>query len=308
MRPRSVFDGGFRNERRASVLAVLLLAGCASNVQPVVAQFGASVATVAAAERDYFAAINQKQADAQTMVLLASSKVEMKPDRSVVPPGSTPMPPTISPQVTDAIGQILDAIKAYGDVMQALSNDPAAAILNTNVDLLAANAVKLDASLFTNLKAKGLPTDAEVNAVATAVKDVGEIVIAALISRDVKATAARAQAPLAVVAQSLEKINDFWAQNTPNNLSFDTVQAAVRYWNSTRPRLSYSERLAVKAVWDKAAQPLTPKAANDAVKALVKANAQVATAGPLAAKAQVQALAQAARDAYSAYKAFRPTS
>ena len=297
--------GGVRSERRAFVLIVLLLAGCASNVQPVVTQFGASVATVAAAERDYFAAINQKQADAQTMVLLASNKVEMRPDRSVAPPGSTPAPPTIPPQVTDAIGQILDAIKAYGDAMQALSNDPAGATLNTNVDLLAANAVKLDASLLTNLKAKGLPTDAEVNAVATAVKDVGEIVIAALISRDVKATAARAQAPLAVVGQSLAKINDFWAQNTPNNLSFETVQAAVRYWNSSHPPLSYSERVAVKAVWDRAAQPLTPKAADKAVEALVKANAQVATAGPVAAKTQVQALAQAALDAYSAYKAFR---
>lgn len=305
MQARTVFVRGFRNERRASVLIVLLLAGCASKVQPVVTQFGASVATVAAAEREYFAAINQKQADAQTMVLLASSQVEMMPDHSVVLPGSTPAPPTIPPQVTDAIGQILDAIKAYGDAMLALSNDPAATTLNTNVDLLAANAVKLDASLLTNLKAKGLPTDAEVNAVATAVKDIGDIVIAALISRDVKAAAAGVQTPLAVVGQSLKKINNFWAQNTPNNLSFDTVQAAVRYWNANRPPLSYSERVAVKAVWDKAAQPLTPKAADNAVEALVNANAQVATAGPVAAKAQVQALAQAARDAYSAYKAFR---
>ena len=289
----------------AFLLTATLLAGCASNVQPVVTQFGVSVATVATAEREYIAAINQKQVDAQTMVLLASNHVEMRPDRSVMPPGSTPDSSTVPQQVTDAISQILDAIKAYGDAMQALSNDPAAATFDINIDLLAANAVKLDASLLTNLKAKGLPTDAEINAVAAAVKDIGNIVITALISRDVKAAAARAQDPLTVVGKSLRKVNAFWAKNTPENLSFDTIQAAVRYWNSAHPPLSYSDRVAVKAIWDKAAQPLTPRAADNALETLVRTNDQVATAGPVAARAQIDALAKAAADALNAYKAFR---
>ncbi|HEY1722214.1 MAG TPA: hypothetical protein VGG27_13295 [Magnetospirillaceae bacterium] len=293
----------------AALLAALLLSACTSNVQPAVTQFGSAIVAAQSAESAFISALNQKQLDQDSVRILTSAKVTILADKStVVPFGiNKALATSVVPQdAVDAINSLLKPVQAYGQAMQALSGDTAAATLDTNVDNLSKQASTFDTSVLTPLGAKGLPTAAEINGVATAVKDIGNIIVAALISKDVKAAATNAQPDLKKIVAGLELINSYWSGQLPNDVSEVTISAAVVRWNNSTNPPSYEEKVALKGIWEKAAVPLTADGANKALDAIVTANAAIANSGPVAAKAQIQALAQAASDAYSSYKAFAP--
>jgi hypothetical protein len=285
--------------------SVLGIAACTStSIQPSVAQFGTATVAAQNAESAFVSAINQKQLDWDDIHVLASAKVVVEPDGTVRVAGDTnSLPKTVIPADSmAAIDQLLKPIQAYGQAMQALSGDSAASTLDTNVDNIAKQASAFDASVLRPLGAQGLSSSAQA-AVATAVKDIGNLIINALIARDVQAAAKSAQAPLTAIVKGLKAINGYWATNVPTNLSSEIAAAAVARWNDARRPPSYAERLALKSTWEKAATLVTADGANKALDALVTANTAIAANGPLLSKAEIESLSQAASDAYKAYQA-----
>lgn len=280
------------------------LSACAPTVQPSVAQFGTSVIAAQNAESAFIDALNEKQADFNNIHILTSKTVALQNDGTVrVPTDANPPPATvIPPDASDAINQLLKPLQAYGQAMEALSADTAVSSFDTNVDSLAKQSATFDANVLQPLGGPVLSAAAQ-GAVATAVNDIGNIVLNAMISKDVQKAAVQAQQPLQQIVVGLKKINGFWSANVPSNLSFETAGAAVAMWNDKQRSLSYQDRLALKAIWEKAAIPVNADQANKALDALVTANAAIASAGPASAKVQIETLAQAASDAYKAYKA-----
>jgi hypothetical protein len=206
--------------------------------------------------------------------------------------------------VTDAVDGLLKPIQAYGQAMQALSGDTSATTLNTNVNNLAQQASAFDTSVLQPLGASGIPSATQLNAVGKAVEDLGGVIIAALISTDVKAAANNAQKPLSDIVNGLKAINGYWSTQVPQDLRFYTASAAVAVWNNPTGPPSWNERVALKGIWDAAAVPVTPDAVNKALDALLTANAAIANAGPVGAKVQIQNFAQLASAAYAAYSSF----
>jgi hypothetical protein len=292
----------------ALAAAVFAVSSCTSNVQPSVAQFGTAITAAQSAESAFIAAINQRQSDDDNILILSSTKVYILngiPGGPIGLEASKALSTAVVPQdAADAINGLLKPLQAYGQAMLALSGDTAATTFDTNVDNLAKQTSAFDTSVLTPLGGKGLITPAETNAVATAVKDLGNIVIAALIAKDVKAAAKNAQTPLANIVKGLKEINTYWSNAVPKNLSDDIISNAVLRWNDTARPPSYQERLALQSIWVKASMPLTSSDADKALDALISANTKIAEVGPADAKAEIQSLAQAASDAYSAYKSF----
>lgn len=284
------------------------LASCGGSppVQPAVAEFGTATLTAQSAEGAFFAALNQKQTDLNNIHVLASERVAVQPDGSVrVSSDNDPLPASAVPaDVMNAIDQVMKTIQAYGQAMLALSGDTAASTFDTNVDNLAKQAVALDAATLVPLVGSKAISSDQQTAVAQAVKDIGNIVINSLITRDVKAAAKNAQTPLTQIVGVLKDINsNIWSKDVPINYSRQIAGAAVARWNDTKRPPSYEERVALKATWEKAATPLTATAANNALDALVKANSAIAANGPLLSKTDIESFAQTASDAYKAYKA-----
>jgi hypothetical protein len=254
----------------ALLFAVLLVAGCAGNPQQGAAQFGQAVTTVVGAQNALFDAIDQKQTDFYAVHVLTSRYLAVQPDGSVRPKTDTgPAGPAIPADVRKAIDGVLTALQAYGQGMQALAGDTAAATFDTNTDTLAKSVASFDTGTLAPLGVRSLPSTSEVNSVGSAVKSVGNVVIGLLIDRDVQAAARSAQQPLHTIAKDL----------------------------------SIGDRLALQAIWQKAAQPVKPDAANAALDAMVAANDKIAAAGVNLSTLDIASAVQAAKQAYANYKA-----
>jgi hypothetical protein len=286
----------------ALLFAVLLVAGCAGNPQQGAAQFGQAVTTVVGAQNALFDAIDQKQTDFYAVHVLTSRYLAVQPDGSVRPKTDTgPAGPAIPADVRKAIDGVLTALQAYGQGMQALAGDTAAATFDTNTDTLAKSVASFDTGTLAPLGVRSLPSTSEVNSVGSAVKSVGNVVIGLLIDRDVQAAARSAQQPLHTIAGALKTINGYWTRAIPQNLSLETAAAAVSAWNAKD--LSIGDRLALQAIWQKAAQPVKPDAANAALDAMVAANDKIAAAGVNLSTLDIASAVQAAKQAYANYKA-----
>jgi hypothetical protein len=298
-----------------AIALFLLLSACTSNVQPVVTQFGQAVTTTASAEDALFDAIDQRKKDARNLCVLSSKSIDIPADKFQITPKDVrcqaPDDPDgtkeIPADVRKAIDGVLGAIQAYGNALQSLASDTAATTFGTNVDSLGQSLTAFDTSVLTPLGGKGLPTQAQLNAVGQAVKDVGTGLIAFAISRDVKSAAKKMQTPLHTIAGAFggkyadpqNNINKYWTDKIPAILSNEIRPYIIGLW----PRSSISDKQALQTACDKAAAPITPDAANKAWDALVAANDQIVATGPTASIAEIKSAWQAANDAYAAYKA-----
>ena len=205
----------------------------------------------------------------------------------------------IPTDVRKAIDGVLSAVQAYGKALQSLAADTAATTFNTNVDSLGKSVAGFDTSVLTPLGGKGLPTQAQLNAVGQAVKDVGDGLIAFAISKDVQSAAKKMQEPLRTIAGGLNNINGYWTAQIPKILSDEISPYIIGLW----AKGTLSDRQTLLTDWKKASTPITPDAADKGLTDLVAANDRIATAGPTASVAEIKSAWQAANDAYAAYKA-----
>jgi len=285
------------------------LIGCASNVQPAVSQFGADVVSAQNAETAYIFALNQQQLEANTVQMLGSPTLQPIDDTHnlVRGYGATADAPTyaVPPDAAAAINSLLKPIQAYGQAMQALSASTVAATLDANTINLAQQAATLSSASLGPIKLAGWPSAAQLGDVAKAINDVGNQIIAYKISQDIQTAARNTQPSLQEIIITLKQINAIWDQQVSANESRDIANGAVLIWNSqkTLPP-SYDERVALLAIINDEETPLTSVEADNALEAIVKANAAIAAAGPEAAQTDLENLEKAISDADTAYKAF----
>ena len=286
----------------------LLAIGACTNIQPSVTQFGQAATTTVSAENAMFDGIDQRKSDVMNLCILSSSTIDIGPDAQISPKGMRcgPSPPSaddrkqIPPDVRKAINGVLSAIQAYGQALQDLAGDTAATTLNTNVDSLGKSLQGFDTAVLTPLGGKGLPTSGQINAVGTAIKEIGDMVVSFVISKDVKSAAQKAQEPLRKIAAGLKNINGYWTAKFPTELTNEVRPFIIGIWGKSR---SIADKESLAASWQKAAMPISPDAANKALDNLVAANDKVASAGPNLSVAEIKSAWQAANDAYVAYKA-----
>jgi hypothetical protein len=283
----------------ASILLALCFLSACANVQPSVAQFGTAVTTAQTAENSYLAAAQKRQDDYNSLHLLNAQKLESAPTGAFVQ-GDPPVdPPVLSPDAAKAIQGIVSTLQAYGQAMLNLSNSTAAATLTTNVNNLGKNASSINLKPLIGV-ANLTPT--QVGALETAVSAIGSALINAIQSRDIQAAARAAQPHLQTIVNGLKQINDVLVQGMTNASTGTTIEF-VGAWNA-HMYPTFSDKQQAKVFADSARTPVTPTAADNALDAVLKANAAVAAAGPEASKAEIESAFQIVNDAVATYQAF----
>jgi len=291
-----------------ALISMVSLTGCTPNVQPAVTQFGTDVVSAQNAEIAFISALNQQQLEANTVQMLGSPTLQpIDSTHDLVRGyGATANPPTyaVPPDAVAAINSLLKPIQAYGQAMQALSGSTAATTFDTNTTNLAQQAATVSSISLGSVKVSGWPTSAQLTDVAKAVNYVGDKIIAYKISQDVQTAASDAQPSLQEIVATLKQINAIWDSQVGKNESRDIANGAVLIWNSTKTLPpSYDERVALLAIINSEETPITSTAADNALDAIIKANATISTAGPAAAKTDIQNLELAIINAFIAYKA-----
>lgn len=221
------------------------------------------------------------------------------PSRSLVkPPGWTPdyIPIGSGPVSEDALADrtaCLTAVQAYAQSIATLTS-------GTNTANVDTTTTALFGTLSNIVKASGGTLSANAKGIAaTAIDELGRVVINALTTREVIVAARRAQAPLAAIAQALSSEALLESSDQKNKLaSLSMSQGLILYrvWNdpavSAEGRFDVWERLMQER--DVQAVRITEDEINRSLANIVKANDALATGdrvsfGELAMSAKTEA-------------------
>lgn len=292
---------------RIALLALALLAaglaGCARKVQPATDRFAIAVTTTTQAEDALFAAIATRRATAERFCLAMTKHIRI-PDGRIepvnnrcAPPGAANAPDGIA-SARHAVDTILAPLDAYAEALRAVAGTTASTTLNSNIDKLSKSVTGFDSAVLTPLGAAGV-SQATLTSVGRAAKQVGDALITIETSRDVNEAARAVSKPLARIATGLRSINQAWTDTIPDELTAYIKGDVIALW----PHGGYTDRQALYDAWQKAAQPIPPKPADDALTSLVSANDAVAQAGPVAAATRIAHALRTASSARALYTA-----
>lgn len=283
-------------------LLAAALAGCARKVQPATDRFAMAITTTTRAEDALFAAIGTRRTSAERFCLALTKHIRI-PDRRIEPVNSRCAPPGAGQgqdgiaSARRAVDTVLAPLDAYAEALRALAGSTASTTLDSNIDRLSKSVTAFDSSVLTPLGAAPGVSQAMVSRIGKAARQIGDALITIETARDVNAAARAVSKPLARIAAGLRRINRAWTATIPGDLTAYIKGNVIALW----PQGSYTDRQALYDAWQKAAQPIPPKPADDALASLVTANDAVAEAGPVAAATRIEHALGTASSAHALY-------
>ena len=288
--------------------AAVVLSACA-DVKPQVALFGTATVTAKTAESAFIDALNQKRLDQQNIQFAAYARsASFGNDAKYhwpVPLATEQTAVAVPSDSVAAINALLKPIQDYGNAMLALSTYTAPTTFAANVNNLATQSVTFEQRVLAQFGARGLPSSATLTGVAKAIGDLGNIVIQAMISRDIQQAAKTAAGPLREIVGGIKQINNVLVRSVGKGETGTlNTTAGLILTHPARYPLTLGDVLVLKTILEKNSISVTSAEADKTLDALVAANDKIAAAGIKDATAEIQIFMQAANDAYAFYSSF----